>query len=320
VISKKIIDSFKVTNGKRFRLGDYKTDETRGLDIDKQKAREWLTAATEKIAELQERLYAEDRWSLLVVIQAMDAAGKDSAIEHVMSGINPQGCEVHSFKAPTSTELDHDFMWRTSCALPQRGRIGLFNRSYYEEVLVVRVHPDILEKQRVPARLVTKNIWNERLEDIRNFERYVARNGIVPVKIFLNVSKEEQRKRFLDRLDEPAKNWKFNMGDVAERKLFGKYMHAYEEAIRATAAPHAPWFVVPADRKWFARLIVAGAMLEALEKIDPQYPTLPKSQLTELKTARAALLAEGPERKAKSKPEAVKPRTKKPKAATAAEA
>ncbi len=299
MISKKIVDSFKITNGAKFRLGDYKTDETRGLDISKQEAREWLTAATAKIAALQEKMYAEDRWALLVIMQAMDAAGKDSAIEHVMSGINPQGCEVHSFKAPTATELDHDFMWRTSNALPQRGRIGLFNRSYYEEVLVVRVHPEILQKQRLAKVLITKNIWNERLEDIRNFERYIARNGVMPVKIFLHVSKEEQRQRFLARLDEPEKNWKFNVGDIAERKLFGKYMQAYEEAIRATAAPHAPWYVVPADRKWFARLIVAGAMLDALEKMNLAYPEVPKSAAAELKAARAALLAEGPEKKVK---------------------
>ena len=300
MISKKIVDSFKVTNGAEIpprRLQDRRDARPRYLQ---EEAREWLTAATEKIAELQEKMYAEDRWSLLVIMQAMDAAGKDSAIEHVMSGINPQGCQVHSFKAPTATELDHDFMWRTiERAAASAAASGCSTARTTRKCSSSACTRRFLRSSAC-RRLVTKNIWNERLEDIRNFERYIARNGIMPVKIFLHVSKEEQRQRFLARLDEPAKNWKFNMGDVAERKLFGKYMHAYEEAIRATAAPHAPWYVVPADRKWFARLIVAGAMLDALEAMNPQFPKLPKERLAELKSARAALLAEGPAKKPKT--------------------
>ncbi|BAT59371.1 polyphosphate kinase 2, PPK2 [Variibacter gotjawalensis] len=301
MISKKVIDSFKVTNGKKFRLADYKTNDTAGVDISKEDAATLLAETVSKIADLQAKLYADDRSALLVIVQAMDAAGKDSAIAAVTSGVNPAGVVVHSFKAPTSTELDHDFMWRTTNVLPERGRIGIFNRSYYEEVLITRVHPNILEHQKLPRDSITPNIYKDRLEDIRSFEAYIARNGIRPIKIFLNVSMDEQRKRFLSRIDEPAKNWKFNMADVTERKLFSKYMEAYEDAIRSTATPEAPWYVVPADRKWFARLVMAGAILDALEKIDPKFPTLPKEQLAELKAARAALMAEGPLKEKKEK-------------------
>jgi PPK2 family polyphosphate:nucleotide phosphotransferase len=243
--------------------------------------------------DLQEKLYAQDQWSVLLIFQGLDAAGKDSAIEHVMSGVNPQGCEVYSFKQPSTQELDHDFMWRTSVALPERGRIGIFNRSYYEELLVVRVHPEILAKQKIPTSLVTKNIWQERFEDISAFEKYLARNGTVILKFFLNVSKEEQRKRFLDRLEEPGKNWKFSLGDVEERKLWDKYQAAYQDLIRHTSARHAPWFVVPADHKWFGRVVISSAIVEALEKLNLRFPEVAKGSLDELQKVRAVLEQEG---------------------------
>ena len=252
-----------------------------------------LAESTATMRQLQERLYAQDRWSLLIVLQAMDAAGKDSTIKHVMSGLNPQGCEVHSFKAPSEEELDHDFLWRTSVRLPRRGHIGLFNRSYYEEVLVVRVHPEILARQKLPSGLVTRRVWDDRFEDINHYERYLARNGTVIRKIFLHVSKEEQRRRFLARLEEPEKQWKFSMHDVAERKLWNKYMRAYEEAIRATSTKHAPWFVVPADHKWFSRLVVSRIIIEALESLGLEFPTLDAAQLRELARVRGALEREG---------------------------
>lgn len=283
---------YKVTDGKKFKLSEYNPADTYGLDIDKGEAKERLEQDVKSLSDLQERLYAQDRWSVLLIFQAMDAAGKDSAIEHVMSGINPQGCQVHAFKTPTAIELDHDFMWRTSCALPERGRIGVFNRSYYEEVLVVRAHPEILAKQRLPQKLVTKDIWEERFEDIRNFERYLARNGTLILKFFLHVSKEEQKKRFLDRIDERDKNWKFNPGDVAERALWDKYMNAYEDAIRNTAAEYAPWYVVPADKKWYTRLVVAAAIDEAMQGLNLQFPTVDKAGLEELKKAREILANE----------------------------
>jgi len=283
---------YKVTNGKKFKLSDYNPGDTYGLDIDKGEAKERLEQDIKSLSDLQEKLYAQDRWSVLLIFQAMDAAGKDSVIEHVMSGINPQGCEVYSFKTPTAIELDHDFMWRTTCALPERGRIGVFNRSYYEEVLVVRVHPEILGKQRLPQNLVTKNIWEERFEDIRSFERYLARNGTLVLKFFLNVSREEQKKRFLERIDEPQKNWKFNPGDVAERGLWDKYMNAYEEAIRNTASEHAPWYVVPADKKWYTRLVVAAAIDEAMQGLNLQFPKLDDAALAELKKCREVLANE----------------------------
>lgn len=287
-----LANRYKITDGKRFKLSDYDPGDTGGLDIDKKEAKDRLEDDIKSLSELQEKLYAQDRWSVLLIFQAMDAAGKDSAIEHVMSGINPQGCQVHSFKTPTAIELDHDYMWRTSCALPERGRIGVFNRSYYEEVLVVRVHPEILGKQRLPRSLVSRNIWDERFEDIRNFERYLARNGTLILKFFLNVSKAEQKKRFLDRIDEPEKNWKFNLGDVAERALWNKYMDAYEDAIRNTASEHAPWYVVPADRKWYTRLVVAAAIDEAMQGLNLQFPKVDSAALEELKKAREILANE----------------------------
>ncbi len=240
--------------------------------------------------DLQEKLYAHDRWSVLLIFQGLDAAGKDSAIEHVMSGVNPQGCEVHSFKQPSANELDHDFMWRNLAALPQRGRIGIFNRSYYEELLVVRVHPDVLAKEKIPPSLVTKNIWRERFEDICAVEKYLARNGTVILKFFLNVSKEEQRVRFLERLDDPWKNWKFSLGDVEERKFWAKYQAAYQDILRHTSAKYAPWVVVPSDHKWFARVVISSAIVNAMEKLDLHYPKkAADGSASELKKAKFAL-------------------------------
>jgi len=292
MMSAEVVERFRVTKGSKFRLDDYHPEETCGLDIEKSEAKDMLASTIRRMANLQERLYAHDRWAVLVIFQAMDAAGKDSAIKHVMSGVNPQGVSVHSFKAPSTEELSHDFLWRTTVRLPERGRIGIFNRSYYEEVLVVRVHPEILARQRLPEKLLTKDIWNQRFEDITAFERYIARNGIVPVKFFLNVSKEEQRKRFLDRLDEPEKHWKFSLDDVEERRLWASYMAAYEDTIRATAAPHAPWYVVPSDNKWFARLVVASAIVETLESLDLKFPDVSPEALEEMRAGREALLAE----------------------------
>ena len=292
MIPTSVIKRFRVTKPAKFRLVDFDPADTGGLDIDKDDAKTLLATSAKRLAELQERLYAQDRWALLVIFQAMDAAGKDGAIKHVMSGVNPQGCQVHAFKAPSPQELDHDFMWRTSMALPERGRIGIFNRSYYEEVLVVRVHRELLARQRLPPALLTKHVWNERFEDICNFERYLARNGIVPVKIFLHVSKEEQRRRFLERLQQPDKRWKFSMGDVAERKLWDRYMESYEDAIRNTASLEAPWYVVPADRKWFARLVVSNAIVAALEKLDLHFPKVDAAALREMQKVRKALEAE----------------------------
>ena len=296
MIPSAIIERFRITKPGTFRLRDFACDDTCGLDIDKDAAKDLLAQGIERLSKLQEKLYAQDRWALLVIFQGMDASGKDSVIKHVMSGVNPQGCEVHAFKAPSPQELDHDFLWRTTQCLPERGRIGIFNRSYYEEVLVVRVHEEYLARQKLPPELVTKAIWNERFEDIRNFERYIARNGIRPVKFFLHVSKEEQRRRFLERLDDPDKRWKFSLDDVAERKLWGRYMRAYEEAIRATASPEAPWYVVPADHKWFARLLVAGAIVDALERLNLSSPEISPPVLREMRKVRKALLAERPVR------------------------
>jgi PPK2 family polyphosphate:nucleotide phosphotransferase len=247
----------------------------------------------QQLARMQDKLYAQDQWSVLLIFQAMDAAGKDGAIKHVMSGINPQGCQVYAFKAPTSEELDHDFLWRTSKSLPERGRIGIFNRSYYEETLVVRVHPQILAKQKMPTELVTKRIWDERFEDIRAFERYLARQGYVIVKFFLNVSRKEQKARFLERLERPEKNWKFSLADAHERKHWKDYQEAYEDVIRATATKHAPWYIVPADKKWFARLVVAGAIYDALARIGLRYPAVGPDKKKELAAARSELLNEG---------------------------
>lgn len=288
---------YRIDDPDKFRLSDIDPGDTAGLAIDKDEARAMLGDSIDKLSDLQEMLYAQDRWAVLAIFQAMDAAGKDSAIEHVMSGVNPQGCQVYSFKAPTSHELDHDFMWRTTIAMPERGRIGIFNRSYYEEVLVVRAHPDILAKQKIPAHLVSKDIWKQRYEDIRNFESYQARNGTLILKFFLHVSKDEQAERFLERIDDPAKNWKFNLGDVSERKLWDDYMRYYEETIRETSRPHAPWFVVPADKKWFTRLVVASALVEAMESLELHYPRVDDATRAELKKARVLLAAELPEKK-----------------------
>ncbi len=286
---------YRIDQGQDFRLKNYATDQKGGLD--KETAQKILDANRARLSELQERLYAEDRWSVLLIFQGMDAAGKDSAIEHVMRGVNPQGCEVHAFKVPSSKELDHDFLWRSSVALPERGRIGIFNRSYYEELVVVRVHPEILAKQRIPSRLVTKNIWRERFEDISAYERYLSRNGTLVLKFFLNVSKEEQRQRFLERLEEPAKWWKFSMADVAERGLWDKYQAAWQDAIRHTASAQAPWHVVPADYKWFARVVISSAIVQALEKLELKFPKVDKKSSPEYERVRKALLAEAPKTK-----------------------
>ena len=289
----RLISPYRVTKGKGFRLKDIDPGDTHGLGSeDKDEAKEWLDRGVEWLAEEQDRLYAQDRWSVLLVFQAMDAAGKDSTIKHVMSGVNPQGCQVYSFKQPTSEDLDHDFLWRAVKCLPERGRIGIFNRSYYEEALVVRVHEEILARQKLPAELVTKDIWDERLSDIRNFEDYLARQGTVVVKFFLHVSRKEQKKRFLERLDKPEKNWKFSAADVFERRYWDRYMDAFQDAIRATASKRAPWYVVPADNKWFTRLVVAAAVVDALEKLDLAYPKVDAAQKKALAAARVALMKE----------------------------
>ena len=293
---RKLVKRYRVADGHRFRLAEHDPADTGGLES-KERAERWLARGIERLSLLQEKLYAQDRWAVLLVFQAMDAAGKDSAIKHVMSGINPQGCEVFSFKAPTALELDHDFLWRTARCLPERGRIGIFNRSYYEEVLVVRVHPEILAGQKLPAKLVDKRIWEQRYQDIAAHERYLARNGVLILKFFLHVSKAEQKRRFLDRTDEPEKNWKFSSADVKERAHWKKYMAAYEDMIRATAAPHAPWYVVPADKKWFTRLVVAGAVTEAMEGLRLAFPILDAAQKADLAAARRELAREGKKRR-----------------------
>ncbi len=283
---------FRIDGPSRFRLSAHDPAECCGLTIDKNEAKKMLAEGIERLNGLQQRLYASDNWSMLIVFQAMDAAGKDSVIKHVMTGLNPQGVEVHPFKAPSQEELDHDFLWRAGKQLPERGRIGIFNRSHYEEVLVVRVHPELLAKQKLPQSLAGKDIWQNRFDDIRAFERHLARNGTLVLKFFLNVSREEQRKRFLDRIDEPAKRWKFSMGDVEERKLWDKYMDAYEDMIRHTSTPEAPWFVVPADQKWFTRLVVAAAMVNALHGLKLEYPKVAGAALKELHKAKKALSKE----------------------------
>ena len=291
--AKKISKPFRITDGKGFRLKHIDPGDTLDLKSeDKPKAQEALQSGIELLAELQDKLYAQDRWSVLLIFQAMDAAGKDGAIKHVMSGINPQGCQVFSFKAPTSEELDHDFMWRCSKNFPERGRIGIFNRSYYEETLVVRVHEEILEKQKLPERLVTKHIWDERFQDIRNIEKYLTRNGTIVRKFFLHVSKEEQKKRFLERIDNPEKNWKFSSADAKERGYWDDYMKAYEDMIRNTATKDSPWYVIPADNKWFTRLVVAAAVIDALSSLDLKYPDVGESQLKELADAKTLLESE----------------------------
>ncbi|MDM0078552.1 polyphosphate kinase 2 family protein [Variovorax sp. J2P1-59] len=301
--TRRLTEPFIVTKGKDFRLKDFDPTDTRGL-IDKGEAAQLLERGVQWLAEEQDMLYAQDRWSVLLVFQAMDAAGKDSTIKHVMSGINPQGCHVSSFKVPSKEELEHDFLWRYIKRLPERGCIGIFNRSYYEEVLVVRVHQDILARQMLPPELVSERIWDERLTEIANFESYLTLQGTVVLKFFLYVSKEEQKKRFLARLDRPDKHWKFSASDVHERQYWNDYMAAFEETIRATASKRAPWFVVPADNKWFTRLVVAAAIVEAVERLDLHYPKVDAQKKAGLAAARNALMQE----KEKAAPRA---RTKK---------
>ncbi|HUR06788.1 MAG TPA: PPK2 family polyphosphate kinase [Nonomuraea sp.] len=284
---------YRVTRRRKFSLDRFDPADSRGQHL-KDQADALLKQSIEVMTDLQERLYAQDRWSVLLVFQALDAAGKDGIIKHVMSGLNPQGCEVHSFKAPSSEELDHDFLWRTSQVLPRRGHIGIFNRSYYEEMLVVRVHPEILAGQQLPEDVVTPNIWAERFTDVVNYERYLARQGVVIRKFFLHVSKEEQRRRFLERLREPEKNWKFSLADVHEREHFGEYLKAYEDVIRHTATPFAPWYVVPADHKWFTRLVVAAAVIDAIESVQPAFPVVDAAVRQKLRVAQAALESEAP--------------------------
>jgi PPK2 family polyphosphate:nucleotide phosphotransferase len=287
---------FRVTDGKAFRLDQVDPGHTRGVKS-KEEAQAYLRRGIELLAEQQDKLYAQDQWGVLLVFQALDAAGKDGVIKNVLSGVNPQGCQVHSFKAPSAEELDHDFLWRTSRCTPERGRIGIFNRSYYEEVLVVRTHEALLEKAKLPSKLITKRIWDERYEDIAAFERYLARQGYLILKFFLHVSKKAQKERFLERLDRPEKNWKFSLADAQERAYWGAYMKAYERMIQATAAPHAPWFVVPADNKWFTRLIVAAAIHDGLRKLDLAYPEVDEAKRKELRAARIALGGEPEGRK-----------------------
>ncbi|MBE0568807.1 MAG: polyphosphate kinase 2 family protein [Deltaproteobacteria bacterium] len=289
-----LVDPYRVVRGKKFRLKHFDPGDTAGLSSDrKPMARELLARGVGWLAEEQVKLYARDRHSLLLVFQAMDAAGKDSVIRHVMSGVNPQGCQVFSFKQPSMEELDHDYLWRYHARLPERGRIGIFNRSYYEEVLVVRVHRELLERQRIPPKRVTRDIWEQRLEDIAGFERYLARQGTVVLKFFLNVSRGEQKARFLERLDRPEKHWKFSEADISERRHWDEYMKAYEDAIRRTACEESPWYVVPADHKWFTRLVVAAAVVDALRRLDLSYPEVGEARKKELAQARTTLMGEG---------------------------
>ncbi|MBZ5549306.1 MAG: polyphosphate kinase 2 family protein [Acidobacteriia bacterium] len=286
----RLLKRYRVEVGKQFRLKDYDPADTHGLKSElKPQARQLLAHGVEELSRLQEILAAQDRWGLLLILQAMDAAGKDGTIKHVMSGVNPQGVQVSSFKAPSAEELDHDYLWRNMKCVPERGRIGIFNRSYYEEVLVVRVHPELLEKQKLPKPLVTKHIWQQRFEDINAFERYLTRNGIAVLKIFLHVSRKEQKRRFMERLDQANKNWKFSTSDVKERQYWDAYQEAYEDLIRHTANAHSPWYVVPADNKWFTRLVVAAAVVHALEGMNLQYPKVDSEQKAELEAARQQL-------------------------------
>lgn len=289
--ARRFAEPFRITNGKKFRLKQIDPGDTLHLESeDKPRAKEVLAMGTQLLAELQDKLYAQDRWSLLIILQAMDAAGKDGAIKHIMSGVNPQGCQVHSFKAPSAEDLDHDYLWRCMKNLPNRGNIDIFNRSYYEETLVVRVHQEFLAAQKIPPRLVTRKIWKERFEDIRNFERYLTRNGVVVRKFFLHVSKEEQKRRFMERIENSEKNWKFSVNDVKERAYWDDYMKAYEDMIRNTASEEAPWYVIPADNKWFTRLAVAAAIIAALDSLDLEYPNVDDKKLRELAAAKETLL------------------------------
>lgn len=290
--ARELSEPFRISKGKNFRLKDVDPDDT--LDFtkaDKARSKEALASGVEALAQLQDKLYAQDKWAVLLIFQAMDAAGKDGAIKHVMSGINPQGCQVYSFKSPSADDLDHEYLWRCMKCLPNRGHIGIFNRSYYEEVLVVRVHPAFLTKQKLPPELIGKNIWEGRFEDMRNFEQYLARNGIIVRKFFLHVSKKEQKQRFLDRIDDPLKNWKFSSNDASERDYWDDYMKAYEEMIQETSTKYAPWYVVPADNKWFTRVIVASAVIETLDSLDLAYPEVDESKLKELAAAKKKLLS-----------------------------
>jgi PPK2 family polyphosphate:nucleotide phosphotransferase len=288
VTAGKLIKPYRVEEGKHFRLKDYDPAHTAGVDS-KEQAKQLLEEGVAKLAELQDKLYAGDRWALLLIFQAMDAAGKDGAIKHVMSGVNPQGCQVYSFKAPSSEELDHDYLWRTMKCIPERGRIGIFNRSYYEEVLVVRVHPELLKAQRIPPSLITKDIWKERFEDIRAFEHYMTRNGVLILKFFLNVSRKEQKRRFMERLEQPEKNWKFSAADIRERACWDDYMAAYEDMIRHTATPEAPWHVIPADNKWFTRIAVSSAIVDTLQNLNLAYPKVDEEKAKQLAAARKLL-------------------------------
>jgi len=285
------VSPFRVDGSDKFHLKSHRTNEKGGLDKDK--AEKILQANRKHLSDFQERLYAQDRWSLLVILQGMDAAGKDSAIKAIFEGVNPQGCEVRSFKQPTSHELDHDFMWRCAVELPERGRIGIFNRSYYEECLVTRVHPEVLAQEKLPPRLVTRNIWRERFEDISAFERYLSRNGTVVLKFFLHISKEEQRQRFLDRLDQPSKNWKFSMNDVTERARWHRYQAVYQDILRHTSTPAAPWYIVPGDHKWFARVVIGSVIVSTLARLDLKFPRADKASLEEFDAVRKALEHEG---------------------------
>ena len=285
----KLAKPYRITDGDKFRLKDFDPQDT-GHFRSEQHAKELLKKGIDHLADLQDKLYAQRNWAVLIILQALDAAGKDGIVKHVMSGVNPQGCQVYSFKAPSVEELDHDYLWRCMKCLPNRGHIGIFNRSYYEETLVVRVHPEFLAKEKIPPSLLTKNIWDERFEDIRSFERYLHRNGIVVVKFFLHLSKDEQKKRFLARADAPAKNWKFSASDMAERSFWNDYQSAYEDMIRNTTSKESPWYVVPADNKWFTRVIVASAVIDTLANLNLAYPKVDKAKLAEIAKARRALL------------------------------
>jgi PPK2 family polyphosphate:nucleotide phosphotransferase len=289
--TRRISDPFRVTDGRDFKLKHVDPNDTLDLKSeDKPKAKEALAQGVETLTKLQDMLYAQDRWAVLLIFQALDAAGKDGAIKHVMSGVNPQGCQVFSFKSPTAEDLDHDYLWRCMKCLPERGRIGIFNRSYYEETLVVRVHPEFLASQKIPAELVGKNIWDQRFKDIKNFERYLFHNGVLVRKFFLHISREEQKKRFLARLDDPEKNWKFSANDAKERERWDDYIEAYDDMIRNTATDYAPWYVVPADNKWFTRVVVAAAVIESLASLDLEYPAVSDEKLKELEIARHTLM------------------------------
>jgi PPK2 family polyphosphate:nucleotide phosphotransferase len=286
--TRRLARAYRITDGRKFRLGQIDPDDTHGI-ASKEQTAGLLEHGLDQLCGMQEKLYAQSTWAVLVIIQAMDAAGKDSVVTHVMSGLNPQGCQVASFKAPSAEDLAHDFLWRTTRRLPERGSIGVFNRSYYEEVLVVRVHSEILAAQRLPAAVVSPRIWKERFEDINAFERHLHRSGVLVRKFFLHVSKKKQRDRFLERIDQPAKNWKFSSRDVAERARWREYMAAYEDMIRHTATPDAPWYVVPADHKWFTHLVVAAALVESLKELDLAFPVLDRGKRKELEAARTAL-------------------------------